>query len=64
MAIIVKSIIQKKKVTRTFVSIYQSSFFMLVAKEMNNDERFCEEIGAVYVKLPLVDAFFQSVAFR
>jgi len=35
---------QKKKVTRTFFNIYQSIFFMSIAKEMNIDERFCEEI--------------------
>jgi len=35
---------QKKKVTRIFFSMYQSSFFMPPAKEMNIDERFCEEI--------------------
>jgi len=34
---------QKKKVTRIFFNIYQSSFFMPPAKEINNDERFCEE---------------------
>jgi hypothetical protein len=37
---------QKKKVTRIFFKIYQSSFFMLPAKEINNDERFCERIKA------------------
>jgi hypothetical protein len=34
---------QKKKVTRTFFNIYQSIFFISFAKEMNIDERFCEE---------------------
>lgn len=42
-AIRVNRIIQKKKVTSTFLSMYQSSFFMLAAKEMNNAERLCEE---------------------
>jgi hypothetical protein len=43
-AIRVKRIMQKKKVIRIFLSIYQSSFFILPAKEMIIDERFCEEI--------------------
>jgi len=39
---------QKKKVIRIFLSMYQSSFFMLLAKEMNIDERFCEEKAGIH----------------